>query len=373
MSNSKNSADLKAELKVKTTARAEANKAIFASLSNEEITEGKSEEEIAKERKTRVTEKKKDFTEDFRWDNKYILSSYRDLKKKERAKRVMQKYLSNPDLFKMSDSLPLQERWNKIDKVLNETKEKIIWKDTVSKEYKEAVYKLVEQIIKQDDLENNPNFAKFTREHSDIILSKNPTEKNKFIFIAINDFDNKNMIFDILVATEQFEFRDDPTEDPIWTMERIKVISDKFNDDEAKIKYFTDMIFRNSSQDGKIIARPQIDVFDQHYMINDKFAREHENYTEDARNIDWYRREDASLIFGEDQKDAVINFVKWFIEIIDNEVDYNIAMEKLHKLKKPNRFTTYSVLGWWVMRLEENGKIFTTGDSKGYWYLFGKF
>lgn len=365
MTGSKTHFDLKAELKVKTDEMVSKSKLDAPQFYNKEVFSSLSVEEQKQLKKERF-DHKKELAIDFRYDNESLLSLYKDKKELYIAKSIIQEYFSDPDLFKMSDSLPLEERWNKIDEILNQKKEKIVWNENITKREKEYVYRLVVQILKQDDIENNPKFAKFTREHSDIILSKEPTENNKFILIGINNFDNKNMFFDIAMATDYPVLSATPEN----VLSYIKRLSYRFKDEETKIKYFTDIIFRYSSQEYRIIARPQIyDVFHQHYMIHDKFAREHGELVEDSRTIDWYRTKDTSLIFGEEQQSTVINFVKWLIEIIDNETDYNIAVEKLNKLKKPNRFITYSVLGWWVMRLREDGKIFTTGKSEMYWSL----
>lgn len=282
MTGSKTHFDLKAELKVKTDEMVSKSKLDAPQFYNKEVFSSLSVEEQKQLKKERF-DHKKELAIDFRYDNESLLSLYKDKKELYIAKSIIQEYFSDPDLFKMSDSLPLEERWNKIDEILNQKKEKIVWNENITKREKEYVYRLVVQILKQDDIENNPKFAKFTREHSDIILSKEPTENNKFILIGINNFDNKNMFFDIAMATDYPVLSATPEN----VLSYIKRLSYRFKDEETKIKYFTDIIFRYSSQEYRIIARPQIyDVFHQHYMIHDKFAREHGELVEDSRTID---------------------------------------------------------------------------------------
>lgn len=349
MEDSKNKISLKAELKTKTDEFVSTNKELFVNLSKEEI-----------------TNKKKERAKEFRGKNQKLLSDTNN----ERISGLAQKYLfEQPDLFKMDDSLSWEERKSRIDEIVNEKIEIINREVSISNRDKEQLKEFA-TVIKQDDFDKNPNFVHIKKEHSDIILDTNKEEKNKFILIALHENNlDKNIFFDIVIDTNNSRSANKEN-----ALRVLKSLSEKHKDEEEKIKYFAEKIFRGSIKNNIIIARPMIapfgEPFGQHYQLAEKFAREHKNFTLDDRTFSGYKIESPTSIFGEDKKEEIENFVKGFIKIIENETDYDIAMEKYKNLSKPtDLIPTYSVLGGWYVKLDENEKLSFGGNSERYGYL----
>jgi len=292
-------------------------------------------------------------------------NEYEQEKIDQRAQWIIIKYLSEPNLFKMEDSLSIEERQNKIDEILDKKIEELEGKG-VAEEYKEDVYGLVRKIVKENDFETNPNLEHFKKEHSDIILQKE--RKNKFILINLNNNDLDNKLFFNIVVDSGNSLS--ATEKNV--LGAMKYLSNRQPDENSKITYFKDMIFRGHTNN-VIIPRPMGQpgkIFDEHYTLRDKFQREHKDYLEEKLESWGYKIEDPALIFGEDRKEEIDNFIKGFIQIIENETDYNVAVEKLKNLPKPTGLKpTYAVLGGGYMDLDEKGKIVPFGNSTRYGYV----
>lgn len=307
---------------------------------------------------------------------------YEKEKIEQRALWIVDKYFSEPDMFKMDESLSLEQRQEKIDEIFNKKINELNEdKKGVVDELKEKTYDLASRIIKERDIENNPNLEHVKGKYLDLVLQKKGEDgkvNNKFLEIEIRDNDlDRNIFDDLLVDTQAIKwnspkearyFKEEENEGEI--LPKLKeFILEKFKDEKDQIKFVLDSIFRSKSET-IIIARPMTKkIFDQHYEILNEFRREHKNYQEDDYIFDRrdYREKDTSVIFGEEKKKELEDFANAILELIKNEADYKITLEKIKKLPKPtNLHPTFSVRGGGYITKNEEG-IFSPGKtSQGY-------
>lgn len=313
----------------------------------------------------------------------YGKNEYEQEKIEQKAQWIISKYLSKPNLIKLNDSLSLEERQSKIDEILSKKIEEIKEKGGVSDKYEESVYKLVTRLVKERDFEENLNLKHFKGEECDITLQKKG--KNKFIEIGIRENNmDRDIFFDLGVEYINANPRDMSSEtlkssikkNPEIILATLKkYISDEFKDEKRQIEFIINGILR-SITNNIIIARPMVEksykegvvaVFNQHYEMQNKFEREHKNYIKDSCASDESSNKDASLIFGEAKKEELEIFAKGVLEIIKNEKDYKVALEKLKNLPKPTNIKpSFSVTGGGYMALTPKGKIDAYGSSERY-------
>lgn len=312
---------------------------------------------------------------------KYGKNEYEQEKIEQKAQWIISKYLSEPDMFKMDDVLSLEQRQEKIDEIFNQKmKELDEEKKGVADTLKDKTYSLANRIIKEKDIENNPNLEHVKGKYLDLVLQKNGEDgvNNKFLEIEVRDNDlDRNIFEDLAVDETKIKF-DSPGEARFYQEEENEkyflpglkeFILDKFKDEKDQVKFVLDSIFRSKSET-IVIARPMTKkIFDQHYDILNEFRREHKNYQEDKYIFDRrdYKEKDTSMLFGEDNKKKLEDFAGAVLEIIKNETDYKIALEKIKNLPKPTDLhPTFSVRGGGYITKNEEGVFCPGKTSQGY-------
>jgi len=312
---------------------------------------------------------------------------YEKEKIEQRALWIVDKYFSEPGMFKMDNALSLEQRQEKIDEIFNQKiKELNEEKKGVVDTLKDKTYALAGRIIKERDIENNPNLEHVKGKYLDLVLQKKGEDRktnNKFLEIEVRDNDLDRNIFDDLVVDMQSIKWNSPKEARYYKKEENEgeilpnlqeFFLKKLKDEKEQSKFVLDSIFRSKSET-MIIARPMTDkIFNQHYEILNEFRREHKNYKEDDY-IPYrhdYREKDTAMFFGEDNKKAIEDFVSAVLELIKNETDYQTALEKIKSLPKPTGlFPTFSVRGGGYIEKDDKG-IFCPGNTSQGYGLFDK-
>ena len=307
---------------------------------------------------------------------------YEEEKIEQRALWIVDKYFSEPDMFKMDDSFSLEQRQEKIDEIFNQKIEELNAEEKgVVDALKEKTYALASRTIKERDIENNPNLEHVKGKYLDLVLQKTGEDgktNNKFLEIEVRDNDLDRNIFEDLAVDMQFIKWNSPKEARYFMKkeneEKIlprlnKFILETFKDEKDQVKFVLDSVFRSKSET-MIITRPMTKkIFDQHYEILNEFRREHKNYQEDKYFFgdSYYKEEDTSNLFGEEKKGGLKDFAEAVLEIIKNEIDYKIAFEKIKNLPKPKGLhPTFSVRGGGYIEKDDKG-IFCPGrTSQGF-------